>query len=582
MSKCWWLRGAATWVAVLWALGSWAAASAQEAASTVGEAAEESSLPYAASAEFDLQPRVERASFRLRHTDLRAIYSAIEQAYGIRLVYDRDLTSSRPVSSFELEDVTLKQALDATGNISRTFVAPLDEHTGIVAADTAEKRGEYERQVLGSFTVAEQTSAQQIAEISAALRSLLDLRRVAQDTRTNWISVLGRARQVRAARQFVETVQMERGEVMVDVDILEVDSQRARQLGILPPQPFQLIFQGLTSQGLSAAQSVPLRALGAGSALFAVQLAGASAPLTFSSSAVRSRQQLQMRASDGQQASLLVGDRVPILNGIVSSSFNAETNSQTTASAITGFFPSIQYEDVGVTMKATPFLHFGRELTLKFDLALRAVSGENLNGAPILSNNQLTEQLRMRDGETYVVGGILKSSRTRSVSGYPLLSRLPLVGALFGTRNRQESDTELLLVIRPHVVRFSPAELYASNSVYFGKELLGLPAAPAQPQQPFVPQPAPGQPGAPFQPGQPGFPTQPGVFPQPGQPIIPGVTPGVPPQPGQPFFPQGITPGGQPVPYIPGLPPGVQPQPVLPQPPPQQQQPPPQQQQQQQ
>jgi hypothetical protein len=559
------------------ARGSALLAAAQE----VTEAADESSAAYTASAPFDLHPAIERASLHLRRPDLAALYKAIADAFGVRLVMDTDIRPVRPPSDFTLDDVTLKQALDAAGNITHTFVAPLDEHTGIVASDTAEKRGAYERQIMGTFRMDGATTPQELTEMSTLLRTIVDLRRVAQDSRSNGITVLGRANQVSAARQVLGGLQMGRGEVVLEMDILEVDSQRARQLGVLPPQPFQLLFVGLAGASLTTPGSVLIPALHTGAALFGVQLPGATAILTYNSSAVRSYQRLHLRALDGQQGSLLLGERYPILNGFVSNSF-FPTQGSTTGNAVaaSGFFPSVQYEDLGVTVKATPYLHSGRELTLKLDLALRGLSSENLNGAPIITNRQVTEQFRMRDGETYVIGGILSRERDASVNGYPVLARLPLLGALFATHNKQQTETEMLLVIRPHIVRSAPAELYASNSIYFGKELLGLPAAPALPPPPPQPQPGLPQPGQP-QPGQPPFvpgavppnqlPNQPGVPPniqQPGQPqqIYP-QQPGQPqqiyPQPGQPPF----------QPFVPGVVPGVPPQQNQPGQPPQQQQP---------
>lgn len=551
------MRSRLAWAAASWLAGYLLVPAYAGAAPEATDFPESSRAAYAASAAFDLQPRVEHASFHLRRPELQALYNAIGQAFGIRLLYDRDFKPVRVVNDFQLEDVTLQQALDAASNVSRTFVAPVDEHTGIVASDTSEKRGEYERQVLGSFPVEDQITAQQMTEISTALRTMLDLRRVAQDARSNSITVLGRSRQVEAAREFLDSVQKERGEVIVELDIMEIDSQRARELGVLPPQPVQLVFLGASGAGI-----VPLPALRTGAALFGVQLPGASLPLTFSTSALHSLQKAELRASDGQEASLLVGDRVPILNGIVSSSFFLQ-GSQTTGAGLTGFFPSVQYQDVGVIMKATPYLHSARELTLKLDLALREVSSQNLNGAPVISNRQVTEQFRVRDGETYVIGGILNRSQDRSVSGYPGLWRLPLLGALFGTHTRHEAETELLLVVRPHIIRRSAAEEYASNLIYFGKELQGLPAAPPPPpppqEQPVPAPPPPGQPQPfPFQPGVPQ--QQPGVPPQPGA-VPPGFQPGI-----QPAVPPGGRPQiGFPPQIIPGMPPGIQPQPAQPQ-----------------
>jgi len=489
---------------------------------------------YASSAAFNLQPKVNRASFHLRRLDLQSLYKTIGEAYGIRFLYDSDLGPPRLVNDFQIEDATLKQALEAAATISKTFVAPLDEHTAIVASDNSQKRSAYERQVLGTFQVDEQASTQQMTEISSSLRTLLDLTRVSQDTRSNWISVVGRTRQVAAAREFLQTLEKERGEVLVDVDILEIDSQRARQLGILPPQPFQLLYIGASG----ALPAAPIAALSKLGTLYGVSLPGSSAALTFTSSAVRSRQKLQLRAGDGQQANLLFGSRYPVLNGLISASFFAQTSSTT---AVPTPYPSVQYQDLGISMKATPYLHAGRELTLQMDLSIRDLGGQSLNGAPVITNRQVTEQVRLRDGETYLIGGILSHSEQESRSGYPWLSRLPLIGALFGSRNKQQAQTEFLMLIRPHVVRPSPAEEVASEAIFFGREIQGL--APAAQPLPAAapPQIQPGQ--APFAPGTTPQPPQPGVLPQPG---VPGVTPPGQEQPAPQGQPQAVPPQGGP------------------------------------
>ena len=506
---------------------------------------------------FDLRPQVERASFDLRRANLRAIYRAIADAYGIRLIYDRDLAESGLVSNFRLQDVTLREALEAAENISKTFVAPIDERTGVIASDTPRKRGEFERQVLGTFQMDDLTTPEQLVEITTALRSLLDLRRVAQDTRSNVISARGRSRQMIAAAEFVQTVAQPPGEVMLQVEIFEYNHQRARELGIDPPQPFRMIFLGENE----STPSVPLLTFGQGRTLYGVGFPGAEARLNFSSSVVRSIRKLQMRASDSQEVKLLAGERFPVVNAFLTSSFFLTGGGvQQPSAAGIGFFPSVQYEDIGVAVTATPYLHAGRELTLKLDLALRALGEQALNGVPVITNRQLTAQFRLRDGESFLIGGILDRSERKSRSGFPLLSRLPLVGRLFGAPSRQERETEMLILIRPRILRPAVAEQYASRAIFFGKELTGLPAAPAPtPRQPAAPgapvpgapQPAPGgvqpvapQPGVPF-PGAPqvipGVPQQ-GVFP-PGVPRL-GVQPGN-------LFPQGVVPPGFPQPTQP-------------------------------
>jgi len=517
----------------------------------------------ASSAPFDLVPQVARASFELRRPDLHTLYDAIAQSFGIRLVYDRDLGNLPVSGDFRLQDVSLKEALEAASSISHTFVAPTDPRTGIVAADSPQKRGEYERQVLGSFHLENPLTPQQLAEISNALRNIVDLRRVTQDSRTNWITVLGRSRQVQVAGQFLQTLDRPAGEVMLEVDVWEIDTNRARDLGISPPQPFPLQFLGTGS----AMPSVPLLKWGKVRTLYGMQVPGLTAFLNSSSSLVRTHQVLHLRASDGQEARLLVGSRFPVVTASISPIGLAEGGNQQDANE--GFIPVIQFQDVGVVVHATPHLHAAGEMTLQLDFALRAVGATAENGIPSFTNRQMTNQVRLGFQEAYLLGGILNRTYRANNSGYPWLSRLPLVGWLFGRRERQESDTELLILVRPMIVRSAPAEEFASRAIFFGKELTGLPApVPVPAEQP--PQPG-AQPGVPPQPGVtpgPGAAPQPGVAPVPGQTPQPGAAP-VPSQPPFQGIPGGVFPQGV------GLPPGLVPgRPQQPTPQPQPESPP--------
>lgn len=500
---------------------------------------------YATAMPVEFRPEVERATLHLRRPKLRELYQAIAEAYGIRLLYDRDLEDPAIVSNFDLEDATLRDALDAAGSVSRTFAAPLDERTGIVAADTVAKRGEYERQVLASFHADDQTTPQQLTEISTALRTLLDLRRITQDTRFNWITIRGLTRQVAAANQFFRTLEKPRGEVVIETEIWEINSSRARTLGLLPPQPFLLQLIARAATGIDPSLFV----FGGGRTFYGVRLSAALGELNFSSSAVRSYQVLQLRATHDQEASLLLGQRFPVVTATVSSSFGAD------ASATSGFFPQIQYQDVGVTVRATPHLHAGREMTLVLDLAVRDLGAQNLNGLPTFTNRQVTGQVRLKEGESFLIGGILGRTQQNSRTGYPFLSRIPVIGHLFAVFRKQQAETELWIHLRPYILRAAPAEEFASRSIFFGKELPGVTPPPLEA---IPPTPPPGVP-------QPGV-VPPGVLPPGVQPPPPGVAPqpGVPPEPGAPVvFPPGAIPPGI---FPPGVfPPGVQPQPGAPQ-----------------
>ena len=512
---------------------------------------------------FELESPVDHASFDLRRPDLRSLYDAIARSFQIKLIYDPDLGEAPVSGDFRLQDATLSEALEVARSISRTFVAPIDPGTGIVAADLPDKRSEYERQILGSFHMDDQITPQQLTEISNALRTIVDLRRVTQDTRSNWITVLGRSHQVDVARQFVVTLDRPTGEVMLEIEVWEVDLNRAREYGLSAPQPFVLRFLGADADN----PAVPFLEWGQVQTIYGVQIPGLTAFLNSSDALVRFHQVLRLRASDGQEARLLLGERLPVVIGDVGSVI-LEGDDPTLSGSSQGFIPNIQYQDVGVVVHATPRLHAGSEMTLQLDIALRRVKSAGEDGRPIFTNRQLTSQFRLRSDEAYLMGGLINRGDSDNVAGYPWLARIPIIGWLFGNRGRQRTESELLIMVRPTILRASAAEEFASRSIFFGKELTGLPApapvpAPQQPPQPAAPAGVPGQPGAQPVPGQPP-PPQPGATPIPGQAPQPGTVP-FPGQlpPGVPFpggaFPQGvgIQPGG-------GTVPGQSPQPYQP------------------
>jgi general secretion pathway protein D len=526
-------------VLFLWGRGGFAQSSTEEQGY---QSALSSSLP------FDLVPSQAKASFHLRRLTLHALYDAIARSYGIKLLYDSDLADRPVLGDFDMDDASLREALNAASSVSRTFVAPLDPHTGIVAADTAEKRAQFERQILGSFHLDNELTTQQLSEVSNALRTLVDLRRVTQDSRTNWITVLGRARQVEAAGQFVQTLDKPGGEVMLEFQVWEIDSSRARDMGILPPQPFTLQFLGTDP----TAPVVPLLHWGQVQTLYGLQIPALTAFLNSSTSLVRSQEVMHLRATEGEEAQLLVGTRVPVVTGIVSSVIEASATSANITANTQGFIPGIQYQDTGVVIHATPHFHAGGEMTLQLDFALRDLGPTADNGIPSFTNRQLTSQFRLGYGEAYLLGGILNRTNQTSETGYPWLSRIPLIGRLFSHETKNSQETELLILVKPSILRTAAADQIASRSIFFGKELTGLPApveVPLLPAQP-IPGAVPPQPGVP----QPGVPAQPGVQPIPGRPPQPAV-------PGQP--------GAQPVPFPAGAFPQAfpaQPTPIQPQP----------------
>ena len=198
-----------------------------------------------------------------------------------------------------------------------------------------------------------------------------------------------------------------------------------------------------------------------------------------------------------------------------------QSSTSNLSSAQTGY-PSAQYEDLGLKIKATPRLHADNEVTLQLQFDIKSLTGTNINGIPILSNRQIEQTIRLHENETSILSGILQSNSIRSSSGLPWTSTAPGIGLLTGEDTANIQQSELLILVTPRALRFPPHEVPA---VYAGR---GEPATPPSPPPgPPVP-PQPGQAGAP-NPNQPPLPGRPPFYPG----LQPGQAPGTVVQPGQ-------------------------------------------------
>jgi general secretion pathway protein D len=202
-------------------------------------------------------------------------------------------------------------------------------------------------------------------------------------------------------------------------------------------------------------------------------------------------------------------------------------------------YPGSEYVDIGLKVKATPYVHPDNEVTLQMEYEIKALSGSNFNGIPVISNEQVSQTVRLKEGETSIISGLLDREQSRSLSGIPGLAQIPYAGYLFGSHNDSDTNNELLIILTPRRVSFPTREnreIYAGQGDVSGRGSVGAGTAPP----PFVP---PGEreqqranpPVAPPQP--PGPPAQgPPAQPEPNEPApkqpVPPVEPA--PEPNRP------------------------------------------------
>jgi type II secretory pathway component GspD/PulD (secretin) len=199
----------------------------------------------------------------------------------------------------------------------------------------------------------------------------------------------------------------------------------------------------------------PIATFGGGATLFGVVIPSATANLQFNETRVTSLESATLRAAEGDAATLKVGTRYPILNATFAPILNSAALSKVIENnSFRAAFPSFQYQDLGLVVKATPHVHSGSsEITLLLDLQLSTLGASSLNGIPLLGNRQYTGAITLKDGETAVVAGTVTRSEQRVLAGLPGLGRIPLIGRLTANEDTQHTVNELIVLITPRIAR---------------------------------------------------------------------------------------------------------------------------------
>ncbi|MGI4854436.1 MAG: hypothetical protein ACRYF4_10380 [Janthinobacterium lividum] len=453
-----------------------------------------------------LQPNTTAHSYHQRG-DTRSLATQLAADYGLRAAYDADLPN-KPLR-LDADDVSATEALRILTLLSGTMLVPLDSRTFILAADTAENRKRYERVVEETFYLPG-LQADQLKDFVSIAQQLLDIRQVAVAPLGGALVLRGPADRVDAIERIFADLLQPPDEVIFDLKLYVVEKSHVRNLGVVLPQSLnayslateaqsvvsqnstlisQLISSGVLSSNAStleiAAYLVFVAGLGSssllqnsflllGGGLTTAAISAGSIPtinLALTESEARNLDDLQLRASDQQKAIFKSGTRYPIqtslfsdiasstatslagttVNGVSLSSLLAQYlgTSSTGSGAV---IPQVQYEDLGLTVTATPHVQRTGDVGLRLEVKLSALSGGSLNGIPILDSRQFVSDLTVHDGETVLMMSNTNRSESAAVTGLPGLSEVPGFQSTTN-RNGTQSTSDLVLLITPHIVR---------------------------------------------------------------------------------------------------------------------------------
>jgi len=437
--------------------------------------------------------------------DSKVIYQTIGQLAGINVLFDPDYTSRR--IKVELNGVTLEEALQITALESKTFWRPVTGNTLFVAQDNPAKRKELEQSVLKTFYLSNLSQPTELQDVVNAIRAVLDVQRVQQLLSQNALVVRGTPDQIALAEKLVDDLDKVRPEVIVDIAVLQVSKDKSRTLGLSPPTSATVSLQSnintttpsTTTTGTtttttgSGTGGLELNTLGNLNATdFQVTIPSANLSAVMSDNDTKTLQNPQVRALDNQKATLKIGERVPVATGsfqpgIGGVGINPLVNTQ------------FQYLDVGVNIDVTPHVHADREITLKISMEISSVVSQASIGGisqPVIGQKKIEHEIRLRDGESSLIGGIFDDSQTKALSGIPGLAQIPILGYFFGQKTQDHSQDETVFAITPHIIRGTtisemnqrPIDIGTANTIELRHmSRAAAPAAPAGQSPSIVP-----------------------------------------------------------------------------------------------
>jgi general secretion pathway protein D len=374
-----------------------------------------------------------------RDASARDIFTAIGKFSNLSVVFDPAFRD-QPVS-IDLRQATIDQALSSLASSTRHFWRVTAPRTVAIVPDTAAKRREYEEEVVRTFFL----SNADLKETVDVLRIVVDARRLAPTAATNAITIKDTPERVAAAGRIITALDKARPEVVIDVELLEVDRTRLRDYGLQVASPTENP-TGIDGQ-VSVGDSLTLRDLRnlTSSDVLLTNLPGLFYRLLKTDSNTRTLANPQLRTSEGMPAQARFGERVPV---------PVTTFAPIAAGGVqTQPITSFNYENIGVNIDITPRTHHDDDVSLAVKIEVSSISGTGFGNLPTFGNRSINTVIRLRDGETNMLAGLIRDEERKVLSGVPGLSDIPVIGRLFAFNRTQVQETDIILTLTPHIVR---------------------------------------------------------------------------------------------------------------------------------
>jgi general secretion pathway protein D len=436
------------------------------------------------------------------HSDEQDVIRQVLSSYGIRPVFDESVQHNN--IRFDLEELPYQQAVSILLDMGHLFSVPLDAKSVIIAKDTPENRERLEHQLQETIFIPGMTN-EEMDNLGTLVKNIFDVKQVTVGKSSGTLVIRAPQETLTYINLTLADLIDGGSEVMIDLQLYSVDKTNQRNIGAQLPQQIGIYSVSSAAQNLvSANQSIVNQAIAqglipAGASNVAIALALVASGLVQSTllsstigffgggltttgvttnqnptfnlaltaSDTRALNDIQVRVADRQSATFRVGERYPITTATYSSGVtgSAAALANTTINGVpvssllnsgvgtTATIPQIQYEDLGLTLKATPTVQKSGEIRLHIDMKIEALTGNSLSNIPILNSQQFASDITLNDGESALMASSLTKNESASLSGYPGISQLPGFQTATGDRVTDTTSSELILLVTPHITR---------------------------------------------------------------------------------------------------------------------------------
>ncbi len=370
-------------------------------------------------------------SMEFKGAGVKKVFQVLSRLSGINFVFDSNVKDSR--TTIFLTDATFERALDLiliTNNLSKKVVA---ENTMIIYPSTRRKRAQYEEMMIKVFYLTHSDAKKAVG----MLKSMLKVTDVSVIEKLNAIVVRARPETITLAQRVLDATDLADAEVMLDVSIIEIKRNKTANLGLdFAPDSATAavpVSSGTIALGALNKLSSSDLLIGLPSATINIKREDLDADILSNP---------RIRVKNNSKAKIHVGDRIPIITTTVNQGVSTE---------------NIQYEDVGLQLTVEPIIRPDDEIDLKLSLEVSSLGTKTVttNGSVVyeIGTRKTETYLRLHDGETQIIGGLISDEERSTVAKVPLLGEIPVIGRIFANSDSSTVKTEILLSITPHIIR---------------------------------------------------------------------------------------------------------------------------------